>query len=127
MTDTITKTKMQLKQLSELDAQYDVIRMDRQAAIDAIMTDEVKAQLAAIDAEFDPFTDAVGKTIKLLESEIKVAVLSSGISVKGACTATYVKGRVSWDTRALTGYAAAHPEIERFKKVGEPSVRIRRK
>lgn len=125
--DTIIKTKMKLEQLSEFDAQRNVIQMDKQAAIDTILTDEVKAQLAAIDAEFDPLTSAVGQTIRIIESEIKAAVLASEASVKGVYTASYVKGRVTWDSRALKGYAAAHPEIERFKKVGNPSVRIRRK
>ena len=39
--------------------------------------------------------------------------------------AIYAAGRASWDTKALEGYAVAHPEILQFKKVGEPSVSIR--
>jgi hypothetical protein len=35
-----------------------------------------------------------------------------------------VKGRVSWDTKALDGYAVAHPEIEKLRIEGAPTVRI---
>ena len=105
----------------------EIIRQDKQNAIDAVLTDDIKAQLAAIDAEFDPLTDAVNETAGVLEGEVKIAVLSHGASVKGEYTAVFSRGRTSWDTKALNGYAAAHPEIEQFRKVGNPSVSIRRK
>lgn len=116
-----------LEQLKELDAQKEIIRLNKQAAIDAVLTDEIKAQLSAIDIEFDPLTEAVNNTIGVLETEVKTAVLSHGATIKGAYTAVFAKGRVSWNTKALDGYAAAHPEIEQFKEVGNPSVSIRRK
>ncbi len=117
-----------LLQLKELDAHIEVIKLDKQRAIDTVLTDEVRAQLSAIDAEFDPLLEAVQTTFAQLEDELKVSVLEHGATVraKTGYTATFVKGRVSWDTKALDGYAAAHPEIERFKKVGSPSVRLRR-
>ena len=125
MTSTI-KTK--LLQLKELDAHLEVIKLDKQRAIDTILTDEVRAQISAVDDEFDPLSEAVKETFGQLEEEIKVAVLEHGTTVKepGGYTASFVKARVSWDTKALDGYAAAHPEIERFKKVGQHSVRLRR-
>lgn len=116
-----------LAQLKELDAQAEIIRLDKQNAIDSVLTPEIKAQLSAIDAEFDPLTEAVNSTIAVIEAEVKAGVLAVGESVKGDYTAVYTKGRTSWDTKALDGYAAAHPEIEKFKTVGAPSVSIRRK
>jgi capsule polysaccharide export protein KpsE/RkpR len=124
MTEQIKK---KLTQLEELDAQYEIIRLDKQAAIDAVLTDEIKAQLAAIDAEFDPMSSAVQETIGKLEAEVKVAVLSYGETVKAAkYKAIFGNGRVSWDTKGLDGFRVAHPEIEAFRKVGSPSVSIRR-
>ena len=116
-----------LAQLKELDAQAEIIRLDKQAAIDSVLTPEIKAQLSAIDAEFDPIAEAVNLTISVIEADIKTAVMAVGESVKGAYTAVYAKGRVSWDTKRIEGYAAAHPEIEKFKTIGQPSVSIRRK
>ena len=123
MTNVIQK----LGQLKELDAQKEVLRLDRQVAIDAVFTDEIKVKLAAIDAEFDPLVGAVNNTISAIESDIKIAVLAAGESIKGVYTAVFSKGRITWNTKALDGYAAAHPEIERFRKIGNPSVSIRRK
>jgi len=116
-----------LTQLEELDAQSEIIRLDKQAAINEVLTNEIKAQLAAIDAEFDPMSEAVQETIARLESEVKLAVLAEGESVNGKkYKAIFVKGRVSWNTKELAGFAVANPEIEAFKTVGNPSVSIRR-
>lgn len=117
-----------LLQLQELDAHLEVIKMDKQQAIDTILPDEVKANLSAIDDEFDPLSEAVTETRGKLEDEVRVAVLEHGTTVKAASgyTATFVKGSVSWNTKALDGYAAAHPEIKRFRKTGSPSVRLKR-
>ena len=55
-----------------------------------------------------------------------IDVKTHGASVKGEFLhAVWAKGRVNWNTSALEGYAAAHPEIEQFKTVGEPSISIR--
>ena len=60
-----------------------------------------------------------------LEASIKADILRTGATVRGEkLIATFVSGRVTWDSKALDGYAAAHPEIEKFRKAGEPSARI---
>lgn len=120
-----------LRQLKELDAHLDVIRMDKKSAIDSVITSEIKAELDAIDAEFDGISEAIIATIDQLTAEVKDEVLVSGSSIKKGKThygASFIKGRVSWDIKALEGYAVAHPEIEKFrKKDGDPSVRINKK
>lgn len=126
MTDIRTK----LKQLKELDAHLDVIKMNKSEAIDRVITPEMKAELNAIDTEFDEISEAIKVTATTLETEIKAEVLEVGVSTKKSVDhygASFVNGRVSWDIKALDGYAAAHPEISQFKKVGQPSVRINRK
>lgn len=119
-----------LKQLKELDAHLDVIKMEKKAAIDSVVTPEIKAELNAIDAEFDETSASIAETVAVLTEEIKTLVLEDGFSTKKGNDhygATFVKGRVFWNTNALDGYAAAHPEIDRFRKPGEPSVRINKK
>ena len=116
-----------LDQLSEFMSQRDLIGIHKQEAIDAILTPEIKAQLADIEAEFRAQSVAVDENIDALTGEIKAAVIGSGATAKGAhIQAVYMKGRVSWDTKALDGYAAAHPEVAQFRKEGEPSVSIRK-
>ncbi len=119
-----------LKQLKELDAHLDIVQMDKKKAIDSVMTSEIKEVLNAIDAEFDEISEAIAATAATLEAEVKAEVLANGASTKKGSDhygASFVKGRVTWDTRALDGYAAAHPEIEKFKSPGKPSVRINKK
>ena len=97
---------------------------------------ELRGGLDATYESFQPRMDALNQeildaTLELapkiatLEYQIKDAVLAEGASVKGTTlTASFVKGRVSWDTRALDGYAVTHVEIVPFRKEGKPSVRI---
>lgn len=89
---------------------------------------EIKEKLSEIDAEFNPRLEAIATERAQLEAEIRNDVMVSGQSVKGEVyNASYVNGRTLWDTKALDGYAAAHPEILQFKTVGAPTVRISRK
>jgi len=70
--------------------------------------------------------DAVTTNIEELEAAVRKAVLNLGMSVRGChLQAVWNKGRVSWNTKALEGYALAHPEVEALRNVGDPSVSIR--
>ena len=101
--------------------------IQKQELIDAILTSEIKARLSEIESEFALKSEGVNANIANLESEIRASVLAAGISIRGEFLhAVFSKGRVSWDTRGLDGYAIAHPEITSFRKTGEPSVSIRK-
>ena len=120
-------TKEKLDALYELNCELEVSNMDKQALIDSVITPEIKQKLADIEAEFSEKNAAVLEKINALESVIKADVVSGGETVKGDyLMAVFAKGRVSWDTKSLDGYAAAHPEIAQFKKTGDPFVSIRR-
>jgi len=115
-----------LEKLAEYQAQKDIANADKQALIDAVLTDEIKAKLADIEAEFANKTEAVSANIAALEAEIKQDVLAGGESVKGSVYhAVFAKGRVSWDAKTLDGFAVTHPEILFARKEGDPSVSIR--
>jgi len=78
---------------------------------------------------YDEVQFAIGATTEkenILSEEIKEVVIKSGESVKGNfLQAVYSKGKITWDTKALEGYAVVHPEVNQLKKVGEPLVSIR--
>jgi len=116
-----------LDELQDFDAQKQSVERDKQAAIDGVLTDEIKEKLREIDAEFDPIAQGLDAIIASVEDDVKQLTLSLGETVKGAYIAVYNRPRVSWNTKELDGYAAAHPEIEQFRKIGKPSVSIRRK
>lgn len=123
---TESEIKQKLDTLAEYQSQRDAATLEKQSLIDAIYTAEIKARVAEIEAEFAGKTEGVNTNIATLEAEIKQAVLEHGASVKGSFFhAVFAKGRVSWDTKSLDGYAAAHPELLSFRKEGEPSVSLR--
>ena len=123
---TETQIKSMLDELANYKAQVDALRFQEQAAIDSILTPELLAEVDAIKSEFSGKSEGAQANIAELEKEIKLMVLSHGATVKAEFfMAVRNKGRVTWDSSKLSGYAAAHPEIEQFKKVGNPTVTIR--
>jgi len=108
----------------------------KQALINSILTPEILKQVEEINLEFMPKYQALeanddiellrgSKT--MLEGELQEEIITLGKSVKGTrINAVYTKPRITWETDKLEGYAEAHPEIEKFKKVGKASVSFRK-
>jgi hypothetical protein len=120
-------TKTKLDKLSELQAQADVIRLHFEELKAQILTPELQQALADIDAEMNTSLSALQDGINNLTAEIKDDVLKGNSTVKGNyLMAVWNKGRISWDTKGLDGFAIAHPEMAAFRKEGEPSVTIRK-
>ena len=118
-------TTEKLDRLAELDAHRDMVLVDKEALKQSIIPAEVKQQLRDIDSEYDPKLEAISQERAQLEAEVRNDVMVSGESVVGEVyRASYVKGRVSWDTKALDGYALTHPEIEKLRIEGAPTARI---
>ena len=125
-TEDIAYINRNLNELADIQAQLDVIELDHHELIDSVLTDEIKEQLADIDYEFDEKSKVAKEKANNLRDIIKAQVIELGDSVKGEYLhAVYNKGRVSWDTKALNGYAAAHPDVLQLRKTGDPSVTIR--
>jgi hypothetical protein len=119
-------TEEKLNQLANYRAQLDVLNLQKQDAINGVLTPEIKAALDEIEAEFGQMSEGANGNIAALEAEIKEAVTAHGETVKSEfLMAVYNKPRVSWDTKGLDGYAVAHPEVKAFQSFGKPSVSIR--
>lgn len=116
-----------LTTLKELDARLELAKIDKKRAELKVIPAEVKQQLDDIAVEFDEIIEGISQAIKSLEGEIKDATMQQGQTVKSHYTAVWVSGRVKWDNKGLSKYAQDHPEIERWKTIGQPSVRILRK
>ena len=116
-----------IEKFSDFCFGIDSISQEKQAAIDMVLTPEIKEKLAEIDAEFDPKSDELSQQKSMLEAEIKQEILDAGRTIKGTFHSfVWSKPRVSWDTKALDGYALAHPEIAQFRTEGSPSVSVRK-
>lgn len=124
---TAEQIKQKIQQLDELNAQLDLVGINKQDAINQVLTPAIKAELAAIDAEFGEQVEAINETLAIIEAEIKAGVIALGSTVKeGRFMAMYNKGRVTWDTKKMEGFALAHPEIAALRKEGEPFVTIKK-
>lgn len=124
MSEDITE---KLDQLANFQAERDFLALHKQELIDQVLTPEIKARLEEIEMEFAQRVEAVDENISALEEEIKNDVIQHGTTVRGTfLRAVWNKGRVTWNTKAMDGYASTHPEILQFRKEGQPFVSIKK-
>jgi len=115
-----------LNEYSNILAGVDTLKMEKEKRYGMVITPEIKAQLENIDREIDPIIEKFNARAVELVDLIKAEVVAAGETVSGEFhQAVYMKGRTSWDSKSLEGYAAAHPEILQFKTIGSPSVSIK--
>ena len=92
------------------------------AAVLALHQDE----LERAESYAEKIVSATRDEMDSLETGIKADVLSRQVTVRGAhLQAVYSRGRVSWDSKTLDGYALSHPEILAARTEGKPSVAFR--
>ncbi len=114
-----------LFRLTNLQADTDLTRMDY-AEKRAELFERIQVELDALEAEYKPVFETAEQEIAALTAEIKNDVLLRGESVEGgAYCATYIQGRSAWDNDGMKKYAAAHPEVLKFRKPGQASVVLR--
>ena len=120
------EVRVKLDELADLQLGQTAIQLRKQEEIDKVITPEIKAKLAEIDAKYLGESADLQARIVDIDKWIREAVLNLGASIKGSrLHAVWNKARVSWDTKALDGYAAGHPEIAQFRKEGAATVSIR--
>jgi uncharacterized protein YifE (UPF0438 family) len=119
-------------QLNQLFARLEAIRAERTAAqreyvfrkLDIMAP--VQDQLTALEAEAEPRMKQLEEAVVATEQAVRQAVVAFGRSHNyGRVRAVYSRGRVTFDSKGLQEYLITHPEIEQFKKVGNPIVSIR--
>lgn len=124
----MTDIREKLCQLGTLDREIEDHRLEKKARIDDLFTDEMKKQLAEINEYYEKVFANLQQFVNRITTEIKSEVLKVGESVRSdTYQAVYAKGKTTWDTEGLNGYALAHPEIESLRNVGKASVSIRKK
>jgi hypothetical protein len=119
-------------ELTNLFATLEAVRTEAMAAqqrytfrrLDVLA--KVQPELDAIDAETGPELKALADRMATAEAAVRAAVLAYGRSFHhGRVKATYSRGRVTFDNKSLQQYAEVNPEVNRFKKVGQPIVSLR--
>lgn len=87
---------------------------------------DIEQRKRDIEAEFSGKSDDVDKNIAALEAEIKAETKARGETIKGKYfMAVYVKGRTSWNNDMLDGMISLVPQLEKARKVGEPTITLR--
>ena len=121
-----TTIKQLLDELAEMRFQLDALKLERDKIIDNLIPIEIQREIASVKVEFGEAISRAQEAITEYETNIKKMVEAHGQSVKSEhYQAVYTKGRTTWDSKGLTGYAVAHPEINAFQKTGNPSVSLR--
>ena len=123
LNDSPARTKFE--ELIEAKQYLEQLRQLGEAEREAILY-VVRAQLDALDARLKPELENAQHAVEELEAEVRAEVVKTGKSARlGNIQATYYRGRVTWDGKGLQQYAETHPELQQFRKVGQPGVAIR--
>jgi len=87
---------------------------------------KVRPELDALDAEALPRVKALQEEMARLEAALKDGVRAAGKNFyHRGFRVLYSRGRVTFDSKALQEYAVTHPDLNRFRKVGQPVVSLR--
>jgi hypothetical protein len=114
-------------QLAEARDYLDGLRKHMESEREEVLA-QVRSELEAIEARYAQQLQEASAAVAELELEVKAEVLRQGQSVRvGDVHAVFYRGRVTWDSKGLAGYALSHPELEKFRRVGAPMVILRYK
>jgi hypothetical protein len=114
-----------LARLAAAKETADALRNSREAERARVMA-TVEAQLAALEARYAQPLEEANREVAEREAELKAQVLRLGASARNdRVQVVYYRGRVTWDSKGLAQYARDNPELERFRRVGQPTVVVR--
>jgi phage host-nuclease inhibitor protein Gam len=115
-----------LNQLAEWRNAVSEIYADKQVLIESLYSPELKQKIQEIEDEFKPKADSMNNNIATLETSIKADVILIGATAQGdILEAIFTSGRISWDTKGLDEAIKVLPQLEQYKKKGDPYVTIR--
>ena len=119
-------TVEKLNQLAEWRSAVNEIYAEKQVLIESLYTPELKQKIQDIENEFKPKAESMNNSITNLETSIKADVIQSGETAQGdQLEAVFASGRKSWDTKGMDEAIKVLPQLEQFKKQGDPYVTIR--
>lgn len=125
-TERIAAAREALRALADYRAHADLLASEKDHLKDSVITDEQRAELAAIDLEYADREDSIAQAIREQEESVRQLVLTVGESVADAgLRAEYRKPRVTWDNAKLEGFATVYPDILDFRHTGAASVAIK--
>ena len=116
-----------LDKYAECEAFLDVARLRHEEAMENLIPEELKAEMKRLKSLYAATISGTHMELDELRATIDTLTLALQHTIKGVGRqAVWNKARTSWDTRALNEYAKTHPEVAALKKVGKPSVSVKR-
>lgn len=118
---------MLLKQLyAELQAQLDLLRADKQQALDSILTKGQRAMMVEIETEFEDSLQVGQEHLEAAIKALKTAVVEFGSTHNGEVyQVVYAQGRVKWDDKKLQNMVFDYPQLATARSVGNSYAVIR--
>lgn len=116
--DTSLVDKLAAADTIDLGAEFSAI--DNLKRSITVLTESIDDEIHKLQLQRAYMTQPYDEAIEFHTKNIENAVIQDGKSFKcdyGKATYRRESERSSWDNKALLGYAAAHPEIEQFRKV----------
>jgi hypothetical protein len=116
-----------LDSLAKKQARLERLENEKNEAVRELIPPKVRKQIDAVEREHKAAAGEVDAAAKLLDAEIRKAVVAVGATIKGAVlTAVFVAPKEKWNADMLRGMAAEHEFIRAAVTVGEASVQIRK-
>lgn len=128
MTDNkVLQVMKALDDLADVQAELDLLNIQKQANIDALIPENIKVAIALKEAEYSVKLLEISTAIDVLKGYIEQVVLELGVTVKGKYKmAVFQDGRITWNGKELAGFFKTMPELaSKFSKKGKPGVVIR--
>ena len=116
--DTRMVDELAAAETIDLEAEFEAIHVLKRLKTSTIapIYNEIQELQLKLESASQPYDTSIESHMKYIEN----TVLLEGKTFKcphGKATYRRESERSSWDNKALLGYAAAHPEIEQFRKV----------
>lgn len=116
-----------LDNMAEIDIKIESLALEKQKAIDSILTPEIRKMIEDINLEYAPLENAAINNRSNLENFVRKEVIGIEETVAGkALQAVFVKGKWSWDMKKIEAYLKEHPELEDMRTQGSPYVMIKK-
>ena len=120
-------TEEKLDTLAQKIRERAVLAEAHATAIDLAMGPRLKAVIDEINGSFGDSLVVADMEIERLSAEIRNDVLSVGHSISNdSIQAIFTRPRVDWDSKGLDTLYETLPQIQQFRRVGMPSVMIRK-
>jgi hypothetical protein len=120
------KVKELLDQLHTLNEDFAKTEEEHKRNRNAMIPEDVKIQLDKVDTFYEEQKTALDFNRKQLEADIKSNALLGDTTIVGTWyQAVYSKGVTSWDTKGLNEAIKVLPQLEQYKKQGDPYISIK--